>query len=413
MLPMTGWASTSSPKTPACEQGLALGDISLEGLIVWSRTDQLAQFNVEWSQYEDFRYAHQCAPVNAYRGDDFTSKIALRDLPEDRDVFIRAHYRSLASGKTSPQLTARLRTPSKQNTRPYKFAWSGDLGGQGFGINPEIGGYRIFDAISKTNPDFFINCGDVIYADAPLKLERKLSNGKQWYNIVTPEKEAVAQSLAQFRGNFRYNYLDEHFKNFNASCPQIYTWDDHETKNNWWPHLRLNDRRYSEKRTDLLSAWARKSFFEYLPVAQKISSPNRLYRKLSQGPLVDIFVLDTRSYRGPNTKGTQTRQSRKTALLGAQQLDWLRKGLVNSTARWKLVVCPQPIALNVFHHHGTFDGISNGHNGKPSGRELEFAQLLSLLKESKTRNVVWLTADVHYAAAHHYHPKRANFRGQV
>ena len=26
------------------------------------------------------------------------------------------------------------------------------------------------------------------------------------------------------------------------------------------------------------------------------------------------------------------------------------------------------------------------------------------------RNVVWLTADVHYCAAHHYHPDRALFR---
>ena len=29
---------------------------------------------------------------------------------------------------------------------------------------------------------------------------------------------------------------------------------------------------------------------------------------------------------------------------------------------------------------------------------------------SKIDNVVWLTADVHYTAAHHYHPDRASFQ---
>ena len=37
-------------------------------------------------------------------------------------------------------------------------------------------------------------------------------------------------------------------------------------------------------------------------------------------------------------------------------------------------------------------------------RELEFVELLSYLKRRRVRNVVWLTADVHYCAAHYYNP---------
>ena len=33
------------------------------------------------------------------------------------------------------------------------------------------------------------------------------------------------------------------------------------------------------------------------------------------------------------------------------------------------------------------------------------------LRDQRVRNVVWLTADVHYAAAHHYDPERARFHG--
>ena len=43
----------------------------------------------------------------------------------------------------------------------------------------------------------------------------------------------------------------------------------------------------------------------------------------------------------------------------------------------------------------------------PLGRELEITGFLSTLKARRVRNVVWITGDVHYCAAHHYDPSRA------
>jgi len=37
------------------------------------------------------------------------------------------------------------------------------------------------------------------------------------------------------------------------------------------------------------------------------------------------------------------------------------------------------------------------------------ARLLRFIKESRIRNTVWLTADVHYTAAHFYDPAKARF----
>ena len=213
-----------------------------------------------------------------------------------------------------------------------------------------------------------------------------------------------------FRGQYRYNYLDENYRNLNAICPHIFTWDDHETKNNWWPLSRVRDARYREKSLELLSRWSKRAFFEYLPVAQTLQNPSRIYRRLSQGPLLDIFVLDTRSYRGPNSTGRQKRTSAKSALMGNQQLQWLVDELGQSKALWKIIVCPQPIGFSVFHTNGRYDGIANGVSDAPRGRELEFAQLFSAMRARKVSNVVWLTADVHYAAAHHYTPSRARFK---
>ncbi|RBH45494.1 hypothetical protein C3F00_037655, partial [Pseudomonas sp. MWU13-2860] len=56
-----------------------------------------------------------------------------------------------------------------------------------------------------------------------------------------------------------------------------------------------------------------------------------------------------------------------------------------------------------------WEAMANGDHGQPRGRELELAWLLREIKRRDIRNVVWFTADVHYTAAHHYHPERAAF----
>ena len=48
-------------------------------------------------------------------------------------------------------------------------------------------------------------------------------------------------------------------------------------------------------------------------------------------------------------------------------------------------------------------------DGPPLGRELEIADLLRFIKHNGIRNVVWITADVHYCATHLYDPARAQF----
>jgi len=49
-------------------------------------------------------------------------------------------------------------------------------------------------------------------------------------------------------------------------------------------------------------------------------------------------------------------------------------------------------------------------DGPPERREHEIADLLSFIKRAGITNTVWLTADMHYTAAHHYDPGRAVFR---
>jgi alkaline phosphatase D len=53
------------------------------------------------------------------------------------------------------------------------------------------------------------------------------------------------------------------------------------------------------------------------------------------------------------------------------------------------------------------EAIAQGAAGPPAGREHEIARLLGFLHQRKIGNVVFVTADVHYAAAHLFHPDDA------
>jgi alkaline phosphatase D len=56
-----------------------------------------------------------------------------------------------------------------------------------------------------------------------------------------------------------------------------------------------------------------------------------------------------------------------------------------------------------------FENSSNG-DGPVLGREFEIADILRFMKRERIENVVWLTADVHYCAAHYYDPSIAVFQ---
>ena len=56
-----------------------------------------------------------------------------------------------------------------------------------------------------------------------------------------------------------------------------------------------------------------------------------------------------------------------------------------------------------------WEASANGDDGAPLGREIEIARLLGEIKKANIHNVVWLTADVHYTAAHYFDPSKAKF----
>src|SRR5258708_1174635 len=223
---------------------------------------------------------------------------------------------------------------------------------------------------------------------------------KTWHNIVTEEKSVGAHSLAQFRGNYKYNLPDDNLRAFNAHVPMFAQWDDHEVTNDWSPIGSADETGYAEDGTSRLVARARRAFFEFMPIRETPAQAGRVYRKISYVPLLDVFLIDMRSYR--DSTWNKRDDPSHTFILGAAQLAWLKRELVASDATWKVIAADLPIGLV------SEDAIALG-NGPPERREHEIADLLSFIKPSSVSNTVWLTADMHYTAAHHYDPNRAVF----
>lgn len=342
-----------------------------------------------------------------HAGTDFTGKVVLRGLPAGSDI----HYRvQLADpdrhGVYGAPLDGRLVTAPRRRS-DIRFVWSGDTCGQGWGVNPDLPGVGIYGRMQALRPDFFLHSGDSVYADGPIQSSVTLPDGRVWRNIITEAKSKVAETLTEYRGQWAYNLLDPYIRSFAADVPQISQWDDHEVTNNWYPGEILDDTRYTEKRVDVLASHARQAFFEWTPMRPTPRDPEgRVYRKISYGPLLDVFVLDMRTFKDPNTTGLETVPD--GGVLGWRQQRWLTRELLNSNARWKVIANDLPIGL-IVPDGSLIEGVAQGDPGAPKGRELEIASLLSTLKKYRVENVVWLTADVHYTAVHHYSPERAAF----
>ncbi|MFD9898903.1 alkaline phosphatase D family protein [Mesorhizobium sp. NPDC059025] len=398
---------------PAFTHGVQSGDIDAISGMIWTRADRPSRVQFEVATTESFANAERLAPLNALPDSDYAVKRLLTDLASDQDIFYRMTLADLNDiNAVSEPIVGRFRT-APTSRRSVRFAWSGDTAGQGWGID-EVG-MKTYASIARHTPDFFLHSGDTIYADGAMKDEVDLKDGTKWKNVVLiDEKRKVAETLDEYRGQWKYNLLDKNLLAMNAALPTFFQWDDHEVVNNWSSSKDLTaDDRYKEKSIAVLAARAGRAFHEMTPIRFTPAEPGRVYRKIAYGPLVDVFFLDMRSYRGANGPNLQTELNAGSRMLGEQQTRWLKRELANSKATWKVIAADMPIGLVVWDDAANKKGseaVANGDNGPAKGRELEFADLLRFIKNAGITNTVWLTADVHYTAAHHYSPDRAQFQ---
>lgn len=199
--------------------------------------------------------------------------------------------------------------------------------------------FSIMDSIRSVRPDFFVHLGDTIYAD----------------------RDGTASELPEFWSKYRANRNDLPTQRLFSETSLYLTWDDHEVADN-----------YSAGHP--LAAMGQKAFFDYWPIRQDPRDPLRLYRSFRWGKAAELFILDTRRYRKPEER----------TILGKNQRDWLMQALSSSPAWFKFIATSVPM---------TAPG-----NDRWGGFPEERREILKFIAEKKISGVVFIAADVHYAA---------------
>ena len=363
--------------------GYAIGDVTSSSALLWFQGTEAGPVHVEW----------QAGGASATRGWQSLSV----NLSKDRDLAVTVLLSGLEPGTTyrfrvipgvtpgqpvSKRLVAEglegqfTTAPSPARSQPVTFVWSADLGGQQRCRRHERG-YPIFESMRQTRPAFALLLGDTIYGDDRCPSPPNM-----------PGSDLLATSLETFREKHRYQRGATDLQRFLREVPIVATWDDHEVRNNF------------SGPSEPLMAFGRQAFLEYWPIQGPADEGFRLHRSLRWGQDVELFVLDTRQYRSDNGEPDGPGKS----MLGASQRDWLLDALTRSHATWKVIVSTVPVSIP---KPGSklipgIDSWAKGEDG--TGFSNELSRIVATIMAQPVRNVVWLSADVHYPQINAYDP---------
>lgn len=307
---------------------------------------------------------------------------ALTDLPMDSDLRLTWRLEGL-DGISHGGFHEFATTPSAHRAVPVRFSFGGDLGGQNACRDARLG-YPVFDAMARYKPDFFVALGDMIYADDVC------GNTGQYGNTQVPGGFTASATPADFAAHWRYQLEDAALAGFRARVGWYTTWDDHEVLNDFDP---TRDYRPGAPDTRLL-AHGRAALSAYGAVPR-----DRVYRSVRWGRHLELFVLDTRSYRDANSRPDNGAVPK--TMLGRAQRDWLIASVAASTATWKVLVSSVPLSIPTGNAQpGARDGWANGDSD--TGYERELIAILASLDEAGVQNLAVISADVHFASVFRY-----------
>lgn len=450
--------SSKDESNKVFQQGVASGDPKPDRVVLWTRVEPAA---IGKAEADDIALEYVIArdpaltdivargSLSALASADHTVRL----VPTGLSSGATFHYRFEVPGGTTTQVGRTKTAPDPTADVPVKFAMAA--------CQDRIGRYwhswRAF-LDEKVDVDFILYLGDYIYEsvnDARFQSSTpdraiKLPNG-----IDTSPKQdktrIAASTLADYRTLYKEYRKDDLLREVHRLFPFVLTWDDHEYADDCWQdHSTSFDGRTNpltgmdddEKNTPRRTA-ANRSFFEYQPLdvtyKANLTFPFdiEIYRQLSWGKHVDIFMTDQRQYRadhlvpeGPadlsvgkfidNTSigsryfvrksGFDPREaSAKPSLLGAEQKAWLLDAMKKSKATWKVwgnEVQVYEMALNL----GLLPGIPAQitytvyvNTDQWDGFRTERAEILAALRTANVENLLVCTGDIHsfYAAELH------------
>lgn len=357
--------------------GVASGDPLPDRVIIWTRiTPNNNQTNIAvlWQIATDTTFENIVAydVVTTNSNKDYTVKADPDHLQPNTYYF----YRFYALGKYS--IVGRTKTAPDPNASPtqVRFAMASCA-------EFSDGYFTPFRKIAQRNDiDAVIHLGDYIYEQ---------SGG----DVRTFDPDAETITLSDYRTRHSQYKLDADLRVAHQRYPFIVVWDDHEFANNAYRDNAGGHNSLFEGSWEDRKAAAMQAYFEWMPIRRPDpdNDPQRIYRRLSYGNLIDLFMLDTRIIgRDQQAFAFIGADDNDRTILGEPQRNWLLDGLSQSVAQWKLI--GQQVMFAPLRIAG-----ARINNDQWDGYTADRQRLLDHIMQNNLQNVVVLSGDIHSAWA--------------
>lgn len=376
----------ATPDTVTFAHGVASGDVTSTGAVVWTRAEGASEVALEIREagsgkviIEDLGQTSAAA--------DYTVKFHIDDL----DPGTAYRYR-LRAGASVSEEGAFTTAPDDSAPAAISFVFSGDSDGsrKPDGTAP-YGEFDVLDAAAAEQGAFFLYLGDTIYSD----------------------RAPVATTLDGYRAKYRENRGYAALRRIFAAMPAYTVWDDHEV---------VNDFAGTTVDAGMFAA-GRQAFREFMPIDDRVE-PGRLYRSFRWGRDIELIIVDARSYRSESVSGAcaidgrsdpipgaasagapdslrairgfvglpadaapgclEAMQDPARTLLGAEQKAWLKERLRESDATWKVIANSVPVQALLALPYDRWEGYA-----------AERREVLEFIRDEGIANVVFLTTDFH------------------
>jgi alkaline phosphatase D len=304
---------------------------------------------LEYSRRQDFAQFHLTPWATVGAETDFTHQFLLEDLKPYTTYYYRVHMSTLDGSAVRVGIVRRFRTaPEPDVAKDISFVV---ITGQGYRTLDDPKGHNSFVHMGRLEPDFIVPTGDNVYYDRPVPL---------------------GEDLPTCRFHWHRMYSLPRLVEFYSHVPGYWEKDDHDYRfDDADPH-RQPERGPSHEEGIRI-------FLEQHPIQYPT------YRTFRWGSLLQIWCTEGRDYRSNNAMEDGPEKS----IWGAEQKEWLKQGILNSDAVFRILVSPTPLI-------GPDRITKRDNHANPRGYMVEGTEFLNWLKENKVKNFYIACGDRHW-----------------
>ena len=330
--------------------GPVVGGVTATDAKVFVRTDQSASVALRYGTDPNLEtYLVSDAVLTNYLS-DFTAIIPLVNLTAETTYYLNVVVNDVPQFSSQPYPTFTTFPPSG-TSRNFNFVVLTDFET----VSSLTSSVQTFASAASQNPAFVFIGGDFDHRN-PVTLADKRQMFKDLYDPHT-----------RFMSHFAPLIL--------RRSAIIHQWDDHDSG------LNNLDKNYPN--------WnlTQRAFQEYVPTYPLPSVTPGIWQKFSYAQ-IDFFVLDCRSQRDPGADpdGPDKSMLDGNALGPTGELQWLKDGLLASSARWKIIFT------------SVITNPTTKWNDAWGAYQTEWNSLRSFIETNNIQSVVFIAGDLHIGA---------------